>query len=334
MNNLRSAKTLQVGQQVKVPHDRTSAAVAVAKAQVPHPPLSKKMTTTAGVVAAKEAGQAAARAASAAAGTAVAAVPAAVIQPEEAPSAEAARPAAPAEPAVVEAAAGNAEVATKVAAATAEPTKAQPAAEEPQPVLTAEHKVGRGQTLSQIAAMYRTSVDDLKAMNDIADARSIQPGQVLKVKASGSEIVAGATVGRTYKAKSGDTLWTIAKSNDTSVETIKRLNPNVASKGLRIGDVIKVPSAGAVSVASRAVASDKPVAKKTTAKKVESAKASTKTIAKAPPKAAFRSHRVEKGQTLTSIAQRYKTSVDALKRINNIRDAKSVQAGKTLKVPL
>ena len=337
MNSLSSAKSVKVGQTIKVPGDRTSQAVAVATAAVPKPPLSNKMTTTAGVIAAKEAAAVAgeaARAAGTAAGTAVAAVPAAVIQPDKGevagtPSAAAQEPA-------------------KEPAKEADPTevpvaKREPAADtpEPDPVLTAEHKVGRGQTLSQIAAMYRTSVDDLKAMNGITDVSHVQAGQTLKVKKSASEIVSGATVGRTYKAKPGDTLWTIARSNDTSVETLKRLNPKLAKSGLKIGDTIKVPSAGAVSVASKSVkgeetkASAKPT--KSSDKKVvasatsKSSKTASKSTAK---KESFRSHKVQKGQTLTAIAKKYGTSVDTLKRINGIRDTGSVQAGKTLKVPL
>jgi membrane-bound lytic murein transglycosylase D len=312
MNRLRDSKSVKLGQTLKVP-DRAAAPTAVAAVQPERPPFSRTMTTTAGVIAAKEAGAIAARAAENAAETAAAAVPAAVIQ-KDAPAAEA-RPAA-------------------------EPAEAET-------LLTAEHKVGRGQTLSQIASMYRTSIDDLKKMNGLTDTASIQAGQVLKVKASGSEIVAGATVGRTYKVRSGDTLWTVAKANDTSVETLKRLNPKVGAAGLKAGDTIKVPSAGAVAttVASAdrqhapAKASAKSSAKVSssssskTASKAPVAKAS-KPSAKSPSKTAFRSHRVQKGQTLSSIAARYKTSVDTLKRLNGIRDASHVQVGKTLKVPL
>jgi len=318
MNNLRSANSLKSGQSIKVPADRAAGGpVTVAAAAPARPPFSKTMTTTAGIIAAKEAGEAAARAA----GTAVAAVPAAVVKPDL-PVDEASESAATASKPAAE------------PAAKAEAEKA-PAAAEPETVLTAEHKVGQGQTLSQIASMYRTSIDDLKSMNEITDAGSIRAGQVLKVRASASELVGGATVGRTYKARSGDTLWTIAKANDTSVETIKRLNPKVASNGLKAGDLLKVPSAGAVSVKSEAVASKKPVAKTVVkAPSKSTSKSTAKSTAKAAPKASYRSHRVQKGQTLSSIAQRYKTSVDTLKRINGIRDSSSLQAGKTLKVPL
>ncbi len=312
MNNLRSAKSIKAGQALKVPGDKQpSAAVAVAAAPA-RPPFSKTMTTNAGIVAAKEAGAAAAAAAATAGSTAVAAVPAAVVQQD--PTSV---PVAQREPVAADAPVAAAETTGSDTA------KADAAGSDAAPVLTAEHKVGRGQTLWQIASMYRISVDELKAMNGITDPTSVQAGQVLKVRTSGSDIVAAATVGRTYKARPGDTLWSIAKANDTSVETIKRLNPNVAKGGLKVGDAVKVPAAGAVSVATARTA-EAPVAKKP----------ASRSTAKASPKPSYGNHRVQKGQTLSSIALKYKTSVDTLKRINGIRNAKDLQAGKTLKVPL
>ncbi|HXC52732.1 MAG TPA: LysM peptidoglycan-binding domain-containing protein [Candidatus Limnocylindrales bacterium] len=364
MNNLRNASAMKVGMNLKVPADRVTTPVAIAAAQVEHPPMSRNMTTNAGIMAASQAGQAAALAAR----TAVAAVPAAVIQKDDVT-----KPDSPAvvrvEPAVIASVPKEAPPAASAspAAATA---KASPANDknddgQAEPELTAEHKVGRGQTLVQIASMYHTTVDDLMKRNGITDPTSIQSGQTLKVRASGSEIVSGSTVGRTYKVRSGDTLSKVALANDTSVETLKRLNPKIASEGLKAGRTIKVPSAGAVAVASaarndddddmprsastsRGKSASAASAKTASAKSTKtSAKSSSKTaVSKSSSKSAakvasssssrssFRSHRVQKGQTLTSIAQKYRTSVDTLKRINGIRDAHNVQVGKTIKVPL
>lgn len=315
MNRLKSSTSLKSGQELKVPSNR-AAGEAVATAPE-RPPFSKSMTTTAGVVAAREAAEAAASAALAAK-TAVAAAPAAVIQKDP----EAVAAAAP--------------------AVGKDGDKAEAAPADEAPVLTAEHKVGRGQTLSQIASMYRMSVDELKTMNGIQDAASLQAGQTLKVHASATEIVSNTTVGRSYRVRSGDTLWSVARAHDTSVDTLKRLNPKLGSAGLKAGQDIKVPSAGAVATAApaRAAASTAKAASapmkaapaKAPAKTVS--KTTGKTVAKAPAKPAYRSHKVQKGQTLSSIAARYGTSVDAIKRLNGIRDASNVQAGKTLKVPL
>jgi LysM repeat protein len=42
---------------------------------------------------------------------------------------------------------------------------------------------------------------------------------------------------------------------------------------------------------------------------------------------------VAKGQNLTTIAQRYGTTVQALASLNNLRDAGSIRAGQVLKIP-
>ena len=349
MNRLRSASAIKVGMDLKIPSDRATTPVAVAAATVERPPLSKNMTTTAGIIAAKQAGEAAS-AAALAAQTAAAVVPAAVIRKEDVtePAAQAdSAPIVKAEPTVVasipkDSASETATPATAAAKDSAATAKAEEAKDDDaEPVLTTEHKVARGQTLVQIASMYHTTTGDLMERNGIKDASSIRAGQMLKVRSSGSGIVSASTVGRTYKIRSGDTLWSVARANDTSVETLKRLNPKIATGGLRAGSTIKVPAAGAVALAAKSDDDDRPAtASKSASKTVSksSSKTSAKTVAKAstrtPSKPSYRSHKVQRGQTLSSIAEKYRTSVDALKRINGIRDAKSVQTGKTIKVPL
>ncbi len=45
-------------------------------------------------------------------------------------------------------------------------------------------------------------------------------------------------------------------------------------------------------------------------------------------------HRVSKGETLYSIAKRYKTTVAAISKANNIRNGEFIQTGRRLQVPL
>ncbi len=173
-------------------------------------------------------------------------------------------------------------------------------------VLTATHKVGRGQTLSQIASMYKTSVDDLKALNGISDSRDLQYGQAIKVRTSGTAIVSAAPVAAGYKVRNGDSLSSVAQAQGTSVETLKRMNPGLAGT-LKAGSSVKVPARGSSVVAAAAAGS---------------------------AKLSFASHRVQRGQSLSSIAQKYGTSIDEIKRLNGIRDSHKVQVGQTLRVPL
>jgi LysM repeat protein len=43
------------------------------------------------------------------------------------------------------------------------------------------HRVGSGQTLSQIAALYRTTVSNLQKINGISDPSAIRNGQLLRI---------------------------------------------------------------------------------------------------------------------------------------------------------
>ena len=66
------------------------------------------------------------------------------------------------------------------------------------------YTVQAGDTLSDIAAKYGTTYQELAALNGIADPNIIHVGQVLKVT--------GSAGGRTYTVQSGDNLWDIAQS--------------------------------------------------------------------------------------------------------------------------
>lgn len=53
-----------------------------------------------------------------------------------------------------------------------------------------------------------------------------------------------------------------------------------------------------------------------------------------PPKPTYAYHRVRYGETLSTIAQRYRTSVGRIMDTNNLRSARFIRAGQRLKIPL
>lgn len=90
------------------------------------------------------------------------------------------------------------------------------------------YTVRAGDTLSQIAVKYNTTVAVLVELNDIADKNIIYTGQVLKIP------------GDTYTVKAGDTLSAIAERYGTTVAKLVSLN-NIKDKNLiYVGDVIKL----------------------------------------------------------------------------------------------
>jgi len=52
-----------------------------------------------------------------------------------------------------------------------------------------------------------------------------------------------------------------------------------------------------------------------------------------PPEESYARHRVRRGETLSTIARRYRTSVGAIARANNLRSRHQIRVGQRLKIP-
>ena len=93
------------------------------------------------------------------------------------------------------------------------------------------YKVQSGDNLYDLAKKFGTSVSELKDLNNLkSDSLSIN--QELKVPA----VNIGET---TYTVKSGDSLYSIAKKFNTSVDSLKKKN-GLGSTMLSIGQVLKI----------------------------------------------------------------------------------------------
>ena len=108
-------------------------------------------------------------------------------------------------------------------------------------------------------------------------------------------------------------LWAVANKIGVSLKELTALNPELRRKATPATSYsLKVPAG-----------------------KGEVLLAGLDEIAKwSPPKNAYVYHRVRKGETLSVIALRYRTSVSKIVRANNIRRKHFIRAGKKLKIPL
>ncbi len=97
----------------------------------------------------------------------------------------------------------------------------------------------------------------------------------------------------TYIVKSGDSLWSIANQFDTNINEIKRLN-NLSSDILNIGQVLKIPN-----------------------------------VTGSLPSFTYT---VKSGDSLWSIANRYNTTVNSIKELNNLT-SNLLSIGQVLKIP-
>ncbi len=87
------------------------------------------------------------------------------------------------------------------------------------------HRVQRGDTLSVIAARYRTTQADLMALNGIKNRNRIRQGQVLRLPFAGeAPAPAIGDDAETYRVRRGDTLSKIAKRSGVPKAQLMALN--------------------------------------------------------------------------------------------------------------
>ncbi|MGB1309003.1 MAG: LysM peptidoglycan-binding domain-containing protein [Oceanihabitans sp.] len=98
-----------------------------------------------------------------------------------------------------------------------------------------EHLVVKGETLFAIAKKYKTSVAVIKEKNNLV-TNTIKVGQLLFVDTSNML----AEANKTYiTIEKNNTLYSIAKNNQTTVSKLKTLN-NLQSNIIRIGQKLQI----------------------------------------------------------------------------------------------
>lgn len=88
------------------------------------------------------------------------------------------------------------------------------------------HRVRRGETFSHIARRYGVSVSALRAANDNLSPRRLQIGQELRVPGrSGSAVATSdATEPQYHRVRTGESLWTISRRYDVSMNQLRTWN--------------------------------------------------------------------------------------------------------------
>ena len=152
------------------------------------------------------------------------------------------------------------------------------------------YTVQSGDSLYSIASKYGTTVDAIKGINNLS-SNLLKIGQTLKIPGTSAVESTGYT---TYQVVSGDSLYSIAKKYNTTVDAIKNLN-NLTSNLISVGQVVKIPS----------------------------------TSVSQPT---YLTYQVVSGDNLYSIARKYNTTVDEIKSINNL-STNTLSIGQVLKIP-
>ena len=137
--------------------------------------------------------------------------------------------------------------------------------------------VQKGDSLYSIAKKFNTTVEQLKSLNNLT-SNVLQINQVLKISEDENTMEDdNMDTANTYVVQSGDSLYSIARKFNTTVDELKSLN-NLTSNLLQINQVLKIPSSSDIPTTYTVVA----------------------------------------GDNLYSIARKFNTTVDNLKLLNNL----------------
>ena len=102
--------------------------------------------------------------------------------------------------------------------------------------IPSEYIVKAGDSLYKIAKEFGVSVDELKSVNNLT-SNVILIGQVLKIPNSRCVRMHTPFI---YRVKAGDTLFSLAKANDTTVDKIIELN-NLDNDIIFVGQLLMIP---------------------------------------------------------------------------------------------
>ena len=178
------------------------------------------------------------------------------------------------------------------------------------------HKVSAGETLAQVAKQYHTTQSAIAEVNSLQDGDLVADSKLIIPATPGrrSEQAASGSYAKRptmYHVRKGDTVLSVADDFGVPAEKIRKWN-GLRGNTLRSGRTLKIykPVAGGAEE-ERTVAS-----KSRTSGRAKSAKNKGGNSLQAEKKTVVR-HKVKRGETLSSIASRYNTTVSALKRDNS-----------------
>lgn len=164
-------------------------------------------------------------------------------------------------------------------------------------------KVAQGDTLSQIARRHRTDVATLRRVNRL-DGNRIRAGQALFIPKSSAAPDAYPVAARQpqgdYIVQPGDSLWSIAHSHDVSVNQLVKTNQIGPKEVLQVGQRLTIPG----------LASTTPGAGRDVVRRV--------------------SYGVRRGDSLSTIANKFNVAVSDLTQWNRLDPARYLQPGQKL----
>ena len=174
-----------------------------------------------------------------------------------------------------------------------------------------------GETLSQIASRYGTTVANLRRLNNLPNANFVWYGQRLLINTGGAStnVSQGAVGFGSYRVRPGDSLSAVALRHGLSVTQLARMNGISPLRWLYNGQVLRVPVSTAPVQAAPAAA---PVSQVGAGSQVVEG---------------ITRYTIRPGDSLTRLARKHGISVSRLMSMNGLTSARWLYVGQVLLLP-
>ncbi|MBX2995786.1 MAG: LysM peptidoglycan-binding domain-containing protein [Bdellovibrionaceae bacterium] len=227
---------------------------------------------------------------------------------------------------------------------------------------TSTYKIRAGDSLYTVARKYRTTVANLRDINDIKPGRKLRIGQRIQVpdrstRKAAVKVAAAKPIEKPkqptdeekattnpevtkngvvyYIVQPGDTLSAIADDYDSSINELRKMNKLGKGGVLKVGMRLRVPKDDGLpkdpneNKANVAAQTSGPVevASSESAAEAPAASASSAEGNAAP------NHVVRPGENLTTIAKKYGVTIQALRKANKLSNRSTLRVGARLVIP-
>ena len=175
-----------------------------------------------------------------------------------------------------------------------------------------------GDSLYKIAQRFKTTVSKINELNNL-DSVMLDIGQKLFIPDPNSDTTPRGRIDtKTYEVQSGDSLYRIANKFETTVENLRKLN-DLSSNMLYIDQELQVPVSATDSDNSNDNSND-------------ADENNNEDNNNSGNNSENKKYTVQPGDSLYKIAQKFETTVDKIKRINNL-DSAMLFVGQALEIP-